>query len=66
MIFGINTTGDISKSSQLRITILKYHSWYLCQISLQIMLLPILIWKIKKLVAREIRNDKQFIEKDKR
>ena len=30
------------------------------------MLLPILIWKIKKLVAREIRNDKQFIEKDKR
>ena len=28
---------------KLRITILKYHSWYLCQISLQIMLLPILI-----------------------
>ena len=27
---------------KLRITILKYHSWYLCQISLQIMLLPIL------------------------
>ena len=51
MIFGINTTRDISKLSQisvakrpmkLRITILKYHSWYLCQISLQIMLLPIL------------------------
>ena len=49
MIFGINTTRDISKLSQislaqrlvkLRITILKYHSWYLCQISLQIMLLP--------------------------
>ena len=37
MIFGINTTCDISKLSQ----ILKYHSWYLCQISLQIMLLPI-------------------------
>ena len=34
---------------KLRITILKYHSWYLCQISLQIMLLPILI-----LTAREI------------
>ena len=43
---------DISKLSQislalrlvkLRITILKYHSWYLCQISLQIMLLPIQI-----------------------
>ena len=28
---------------KLPITILKYHSWYLCQISLQIMLLPILI-----------------------
>ena len=52
MIFGINATCDISKLSQislalrllkLRITIIsKYHSWYLCQISLQIMLLPIL------------------------
>ena len=50
IIFGINTTCDISKLSQislawrlvkLRITILKYHLWYLCQISLQIMLLPI-------------------------
>ena len=50
MIFGINTTHDISKLPQisltqrlvkLRITILKYHSRYLCQISLQIMLLPI-------------------------
>ena len=28
---------------KFRITILKYHSWYLCQISLQIMLLPILM-----------------------
>ena len=28
---------------KLRITILKYHWWYLCQISLQIMLLPIQI-----------------------
>ena len=49
MIFGINTTRDISKLSQisqlaeLRITVFKYHSWYLYQISLQIMLLPILI-----------------------
>ena len=52
MIFGINTTHDISKLSQislalrlvkLRITILKYHLWYLCQISLLIILLPILI-----------------------
>ena len=30
---------------KLRITILKYHSWYLCQISLQVMLLPILMTK---------------------
>ena len=52
MIFGINTTHDILKLSQislakrlveLRITILRYPSWYLCQISLQIMLLPIQI-----------------------
>ena len=34
MIFGINTTCDISKLSQSsNITISKYHSWYLCQIS---------------------------------
>ena len=31
MIFGINTTSDISKL--LYETILKYHLWYLCQIS---------------------------------
>ena len=52
MIFGINTTRDISKLSQIslawrlvqfRITISKYHSWDLCQISLQFVLLPILI-----------------------
>ena len=53
VIFGINTTCDISKLSQISlaqrlvklyvITIPKYHSWHLCQISLQIMLLPILI-----------------------
>ena len=54
MISGIHvhTTRDISKLSQIslaillqvRITILKYHSWYVCQISyLQIMRLPILI-----------------------
>ena len=53
MISGIHvhTTRDISKLSQIslaillqvRITILKYHSWYLCQISyLLIMRLPIL------------------------
>ena len=48
MIFGINTTSDISEllyviSRAVRRvkfeTILKYHEWYLCQISLQIMLL---------------------------
>ena len=47
MIIGINTTCDISNLSQIEITynnnISKYHLWYLCQISLQIMLLPILI-----------------------
>ena len=54
MISGIHvhTTRDISKLSQIslaillqvRITILKYHSWYLCQISyLLIMRLPILL-----------------------
>ena len=46
----INTIRDISKLSEislsyqlvkLRITILKYHSWYLRKISLQIMLLRI-------------------------
>ena len=40
MIFGRNTTCDISKLSQ-RITILTYHLWYLCQISLPIILLPL-------------------------
>ena len=49
MTFGMNTTRDISKLSQISlalrlgklcITILKYHLWYLWQISLQIMLLP--------------------------
>ena len=44
MIFGINTTRDISKLRKLRVvTISKYLSWYLCQISQQIMLCPILI-----------------------
>ena len=59
MIFGVNTTRNISKLSQislayrlvkLSVTILKYHSWYLCQISLQIMLLPILILLYEKLL----------------
>ena len=49
-MFGINTTRDISKLSQItlaqqlvkwHITISKYRSWYLRQISLQIMLLPV-------------------------
>ena len=59
MIFGIDTTCDISKLSQislaywlvkLRITTSKYHSWYLCQISRTIMLLPILIISEHKFV----------------
>ena len=46
MIFGINTTRGISKSSQIYVwQISKYHSCYLCQLSLQIMLLPIQISK---------------------
>ena len=45
----------------VRITISKYHSWYLCQISLQIMLLPILIrihkyTKIKGLESGKITS----------
>jgi len=44
VIFGVNTTCDISKLSQIS----KYHSWYLCQTSLQIMLLPIQIPSQKK------------------
>ena len=32
---------------KFRITISKYHSWYLCQISLQIMLLPIQISELR-------------------
>ena len=54
--FSISTTRNISKLSQislayrlvkLRITISKYHLWYLCKISLQIMVLPILICNFK-------------------
>ena len=33
---------------KLRITVLKYHSWYLCQILPQIMLLPTLIYFISE------------------
>ena len=46
MIFAIHTPRDISKLSHLCITTSKYHSWYLCQISLQIMLLPTLIIRV--------------------
>ena len=64
MIFGINTTRYISKLSQislayrlvkLRITISKYHSWYLCHISLQIMLLPILTKCLWGVVGKSFR-----------
>ena len=44
VIFGINTTCNIVSNVirlKLRITFSKYHSWYLCQLSVQIMLLPI-------------------------
>ena len=33
--------GELQNLVKLCKTILKYHSWYLCQISLQIILLPI-------------------------
>ena len=54
--FSTSTTRDISKLSQislayrlvkLPITISKYPLWYLCKISLQIMVLPILICNFK-------------------
>ena len=60
-----NTNRDISKLPEisravrrvkLRLTILKYHSWYLCQISLQIMLLPILILVYIPLWESILRN----------
>ena len=59
MIFGINTTSDISKLLYVisravgRVkfeTILKYHEWYLCQISLQIMLLIVYTTTLKRFV----------------
>ena len=44
---------DISTFPQILCkTIFKYHSWYLCQISLQTMLLSILIWKCKLVRTR--------------
>ena len=48
MIFGINTTRDTSKLSQIS----KHQPWYLCQISLRIKLLPISIqWAKQQLCA---------------
>ena len=43
VVFRLSTTGDISKLSHICVTILKYHSWYLSQIPLEIVLFPILI-----------------------
>ena len=79
MIFGIYTTRDISKSPQISLaqrlvklckTILKYRSWYLCQISLQIMLLPMLIMSAKLLNAdwsmkREFFSEFCFVKREK-
>ena len=57
---------------KLCITISKYHSWYLCQISLQIMLLPILLLRLlrpplllllrQNFVKFKISNHKLMIE----
>ena len=47
---------------KLRITILKYHSWYLCQISLQIMLLPVQISAIfSALLCKKIWRPKASV-----
>ena len=68
MIFGINTTRYISKLSQislayrlekLRITILKYHSWYLCQIPLLTMPLPKLILFVYKLMSESSKYNRE-------
>ena len=60
MIFGINTTCDISKLSQIvSISVSKYHSWYLCQISLQIMQLPILTSKLHFTVSNKTATQTQ-------
>ena len=59
MIFGVNTTSDILKllyviSRAIRRvkfeTILKYHEWYLCQISQQILLLFVYTTTCKRFV----------------
>ena len=59
MIFGINTTSDIKKLlyvisravRQVKFeTILKYHEWYLCQISQQILLLFVYTTTCKRFV----------------
>ena len=78
MIFGIhvNTTCDISKLSQislaeqlvkLRITILKYHPWYLCQISLQINVLPIqtilIVRSLKVRIVTELTKAPNFAQR---
>ena len=41
---------------KLHITVSKYHSWYLCQISLQIMLLPIHIFSILATIIGDLEK----------
>ena len=49
---------------KFRITILKHHSWYLCRISLQIMLLPIQIEHyIAQLVNDMVQRNLQIFER---
>ena len=45
----------------LRITISKYHSWYLCQISLQIMLLPILTHRLQTNKVSTVKLKKYMV-----
>ena len=67
VIFGINTTSDTSKLLYVISravkgvkfeTILKYHKWYLCQISLQIMLLFVYTTTRKRFVIFTCRHFK--------
>ena len=61
MIFDINTTSDISKLSQIKYNNFEISLWYLCQISLQIMLLIIQIQKeVRENKLKEDQNGLQL------
>ena len=64
VIFKIVSNFTRLTAVKLRITISKYHLWYLCQISLQIMLLPVPKNKSLEISTckpvRWVRNDPTF------